>query len=109
MPCSPLSFSMRSVQIPCRFFPQVIDSAYLCRTCIDNTKILCCLFIVIYYIVVILSEAEGSAVVLRYVRVGGYSITTLQQVQVRPVLRPDRPLRTPISYALMRPQRASPQ
>jgi len=46
---------MRPVQIPCRFFRQVIDSAYLCRTRIDNIKILCCLFIYIYDIFVILS------------------------------------------------------
>ena len=44
---------MRPVQIPCRFFRQVIDSAYLCRTCIDDSKILCCLFIIIYDIIVI--------------------------------------------------------
>ena len=55
---------MRPVQIPCRFFRQVIDSAYLCRTRIDDIKILCCLFIYIYDIFVILSEAEGPAVVL---------------------------------------------
>src|ERR1700691_4564789 len=74
MPCSPLSFSMRPVQIPCRFFRQVIDSAYLCRTRIDNSKRLCCLFIDIYYIFVILSEGrppwrttavEGPAVPFR--------------------------------------------
>ena len=47
---------MRPVQIPCRFFRQVIDSAYLCRACIDDIKILCCLFIYIYDIFVILSE-----------------------------------------------------
>jgi hypothetical protein len=53
---------MRPVQIPCRFFRQVIDSAYLCRTRIDDIKILCCLFIYIYDIVVILSEAYFSGV-----------------------------------------------
>jgi len=50
---------MRPVQIPCRFFRQVIDSAYLCRTCIDDSKLLCCLFIIIYDIIVILSEASA--------------------------------------------------
>ncbi|HTU49698.1 MAG TPA: hypothetical protein VMF56_03835, partial [Acidobacteriaceae bacterium] len=50
---------MRPVQIPCRFFRQVIDSAYLCRTCIDDSKILCCLFIIIYDIIVILSVAKN--------------------------------------------------
>jgi len=47
---------MRPVQIPCRFFRQIIDSAYLCRTRIDDIKMLCCLFIYIYDIFVILSE-----------------------------------------------------
>jgi hypothetical protein len=62
---------MRPVQIPCRFFRQVVDSSYLCRTRIENNKIICCLFIIIYYIIVILSEgrvanrAEGSAVALQ--------------------------------------------
>jgi len=51
---------MRPVQIPCRFFRQVIDSTYLCRTCIDDIKILCCLFIYIYDIVVILSESDDT-------------------------------------------------
>src|SRR5208282_4037907 len=58
MPCSPLSISMRPVQIPCRFFRQVIESTYLCRTCIEDSKTLCCLFIFIYDIVVILSGAK---------------------------------------------------
>ena len=52
---------MRPVQIPCRFFRQVIDSAYLCRTCIDDIKKLCCLFIYIYDIFVILSERGSQA------------------------------------------------
>ena len=51
---------MRPVQIPCRFFRQVVDSAYLCRTRIDDIKILCCLFIYIYDIIVILSGAQRS-------------------------------------------------
>jgi len=67
MACSPLSISMRPVQIPCRFFRQVIEATYLCRTCIEDSKTLCCLFIVIYNIFVILSEvavreASGNAV-----------------------------------------------
>ena len=52
---------MRPVQIPCRFFWQVIDSVYLCRTRIEDNKVLCCLFIFIYDIVVILSKARGFA------------------------------------------------
>ena len=52
---------MRPVQIPCRFFRQVIDSAYLCRTRIDDIKILCCLFIYIYGIFVILGEGTEAA------------------------------------------------
>jgi len=52
---------MRPVQIPCRFFRQVIDPAYLCRTRIDDIKILCCLFIYIYGIFVILGEGTEAA------------------------------------------------
>jgi hypothetical protein len=37
----------RPVQIPCRFFSQVIDSVYLCRTRIDGINILSCLFLFI--------------------------------------------------------------
>ena len=55
---------MRPVQIPCRFFRQVIDFAYLCRTCIDDIKVLCCLFIYIYDIFVILREPSRSRLLL---------------------------------------------
>src|ERR1700733_6202557 len=48
----------RPVQIPCRSFWQVIDSAYLCRTRTDNIKTLYLLFTYCYDISVILSEAK---------------------------------------------------
>jgi hypothetical protein len=63
---------MRSVQIPCRFSVQAIDSSWLCILCIDHYRKLCVLFLVIYDMVVILSKGrsprrttgvEGSAVV----------------------------------------------
>src|ERR1700679_395470 len=50
----------RPVQIPCRFFSQVLESAYLCRIRIDTIKSISRLFLFIYNIVVILSEAEES-------------------------------------------------
>jgi len=46
----------RPVQIPCRSFWQVINSAYLCRTRTDNIKTLYLLFTYFYDISVILSE-----------------------------------------------------
>jgi hypothetical protein len=48
------------VQIPCRFFSQVIDFVYPCRTRIDSIRSISCLFIIIYNIIVILSEVEES-------------------------------------------------
>src|SRR5580698_5752738 len=48
----------RPVQIPCRFFWQVIDSAYLCRTRTDNIKTLYLLFTYCYDVSVILSKAK---------------------------------------------------
>src|ERR1035441_4065229 len=45
----------RSVQFPCRLSAQVIDSSWLCRLCIEHHNIICCLFIIIYDIVLILS------------------------------------------------------
>ena len=37
---------------------QVLESSYLCRTCTDIIKIICCLFIIIYDTAVILSAAK---------------------------------------------------
>ena len=51
----------RSVQFPCRLSVQVIDSSWLCRLCIEHHNIICCLFIIIYDIFLILSEAEEPA------------------------------------------------
>src|ERR1700679_443698 len=50
----------RSVQFPCRFLPQAIDSSWLCRLCMEQYRKLCTLFLVIYDIVIILSEAQRS-------------------------------------------------
>src|SRR5580704_4678146 len=50
----------RPVQIPCRSFWQVIDSAYLCRTRTDNIKTLYLLFTYCYDISVILSGVCAS-------------------------------------------------
>ena len=49
-----------SVQILCRFFLQVVESSYLCRTRIENIRILSYFITFIYDISVILSEAEGE-------------------------------------------------
>src|SRR3984957_11119248 len=50
----------RPVQIPCRSFWQVIDSAYLCRTRTDNIKMLYLLFTYCYDISVIPTGAFDS-------------------------------------------------
>src|SRR3984885_15498355 len=52
----------RPVQIPCRSFWQVIDSAYLCRTRTNNIKTLYLLFTYCYDISVILSEAKDLCI-----------------------------------------------
>jgi len=85
MPCSPLLFSMRPVQIPCRFFLQVLDSAYLCRTCIDDIKILCCLFIYIYDIFVILNTVKDLRLPLQVSKRRYFRMT-------------DGPTETPVRY-----------
>jgi hypothetical protein len=51
---------IRSVQFPCRFSVQAIDSSWLCRLCIEHDNKICCLFLIIYDIVLILSEASRS-------------------------------------------------
>jgi hypothetical protein len=68
------------VQIPCRFFLKVVDSAYLCRTRIEIIKKITCLFIIIYDISVILSgtkEQRGQTISLALspdARERGYSL-----------------------------------
>ena len=52
----------RSVQFPCRLFLQAIDSSWLCRRCMEHYRKLCTLFLVIYDIVLILSEVEGPPI-----------------------------------------------
>ncbi len=51
---------MLSVQIPCRFFAQAIDSSWLCILCMEYYMKLCDLFLVIYDIVVILSKVAAA-------------------------------------------------
>src|ERR1700679_2312103 len=46
----------RSVQFPCRLFLQAVDSSWLCRLCMEHYRKLCALFLVIYDIVLILSD-----------------------------------------------------
>src|SRR5271156_3916426 len=53
---------MRSVQFPCRFSLQAIDSSWLCILCTYHYIKLCPLFLVIYDIVLILSESAAPDV-----------------------------------------------
>jgi hypothetical protein len=48
----------RSVQLPCRFLVQAIDSSWLCILCIYHYRKLCTLFLVIYDIVLILTANQ---------------------------------------------------
>src|ERR1700721_3606477 len=50
----------RSVQFPCRLFLQAIDSSWLCRLCMEHYIKLRALFLVIYDIVLILSEVAHA-------------------------------------------------
>src|ERR1035441_6832974 len=96
MPCSPLSISMRPVQIPCRFFRQVIESAYPCRTRIEDSKTLCCLFIFTYDIVVILSKAKDLCNLRRVAQVHRAAKNAALRVTSLLVQEwPDQPVLTP--------------
>jgi hypothetical protein len=59
----------RSLQFPCRFLVQAIESSWLCRLCIEHRNKLCVLFLVIYDIVLILNGARLGPHV-RFLNVG---------------------------------------